>query len=224
MNKPSFAIFAVMLRPKSRGYIRLRSRDPYKHPMIDANYLSHPDDVATMVEGMKLGLRIGQSSAFRSKFGSKAFDMPLPGCEMHEFSSDKYLECVARTLTWTLYHPVGTCKMIDEDDNDDSGVVDSKLRVLGGIRGLRVVDASIMPTIVSGKCLQSPNSLRRCGSILILIFGGRPTGNPNAAIIMIAEHAADLIRFGKSRESNGIERSKLRTGANKSRRGWNASR
>lgn len=154
MNRPSFSIFAVMLRPRSRGFVKLRSRDPYKHPYIDANYLSHPDDVATMVEGLKLGLKIGQSNAFR-KYGSKVFDKPLPGCEMHKFLSDKYLECVARTLTFTLYHPVGTCKMVDRrDDEDGSGVVDTKLRVLGGIKGLRVVDASIMPSIVSGKCFQ----------------------------------------------------------------------
>lgn len=152
MNKPSFSLSPVMLRPKSRGYIKLRSKDPHKHPIIDANYLSHPDDVATMVEGLRLGLKVGQSNAFRSKYGSKVFDMPVPGCEMHKFLGDDYLECLARTLTWTIYHPSGTCKMVDQRQYDDSGVVDTKLRVLGGIKGLRVVDASIMPYIVSGKC------------------------------------------------------------------------
>lgn len=152
MHQPSFSIDPVLLRPKSRGYITLRSRNPYEHPVINPNYLSHPDDVATIVEGMKLAIQIGHSQAFRRRFDSRLFNVPVPGCEMYPFLDDQYLECVARTLTWTIYHPVGTCKMVNKYDNaDGSGVVDTELRVLGGIKGLRVVDASIMPTIVSGK-------------------------------------------------------------------------
>lgn len=151
MHQSSFSIDPVLLRPKSRGYLKLRSRNPYEHPMIDPKYLSHPDDVATIVEGMKLAINIGSSRAFRYRFNSRLFDMPLPGCEVYPFLGDPYLECVARTLTWTIYHPVGTCKMVDQTHDDGSGVVDTELRVLGGVQGLRVVDASIMPTIVSGR-------------------------------------------------------------------------
>lgn len=153
MHRPSFSIDPVLLRPKSRGYIKLRSRNPYEHPIINPNYLSHPDDVATVIEGMKLAIQIGQSQAFRERFDARLFDMKVPGCHRYAFLSDAYLECVARTLTWTIYHPVGTCKMVDRDNNDGSGVVDTELRVLGDISGLRVVDASVMPTIVSGKQL-----------------------------------------------------------------------
>lgn len=104
-----------------------------------------------MVEGMKIALKVGLSSEFRSKFNSRLLTRePLPGCGGYKFLSDPYLECVARTLTWTIYHPVGTCKMAE----DSTGVVDSKLRVMGGISGLRVVDASVMPNIVSGKFLE----------------------------------------------------------------------
>lgn len=153
-----------MLRPKSRGCIKLRSRNPYEHPLIDPNYLSHPDDVATLVDGMKLAIQFGSSSRLRSKFNARFYDSPLPGCEMHTFMSDKYLECTARMLTWTLWHPHGTCKMVcPYDDKDASGVVDNELRVLGGIKGLRVVDASVIPTAISGKqipCSQPPRPQR----------------------------------------------------------------
>lgn len=150
MKTPSFSIDPVLLRPKSRGYLKLRSRNPYEQPIINPRYLSHPHDVATTVEGMKLAISIGLSAPFRRRFNSRLFDKPLPGCRHLSFLSDSYLECVARTLTWTIYHPVGTCKMA-HGPNDSSGVVDSQLRVMGGVKGLRVVDASIMPNIVSGE-------------------------------------------------------------------------
>ena len=236
MHTPSFSIDPVLLRPKSRGWLRLRSRNPYDHPLIDPNYLSHPHDVATTIEGMKLAIEIGLSAPFRRHFNARLFDLPVPGCEHYAFLTDAYLECVARTLTWTIYHPVGTCKMV-ADERDPSGVVDSQLRVMGGIKGLRVVDASIMPKIVSGEycdCIiiiglrsdtllvwpfsltdfrqislsnQSPSSSLSfaCLPLLLLLlllpptkqFPTEPTAaNTNAPAIMIAERAADLIRFG----------------------------
>jgi len=152
LNAPSFSIDPVLLRPRSRGQLKLRTRNPYDHPLIDPNYLSHPHDVATIVEAMKMAIDIGHSASFRYNFNSQLFSLPVPGCEHYLFLSDPYLECVARTLTWTIYHPVGTCKMV-EDDQDPTGVVDSQLRVMGGITGLRVVDASVMPNIVSGEPL-----------------------------------------------------------------------
>lgn len=152
MKTPSFSIDPVLLRPKSRGYLKLRSRNPYDKPIIDPRYLSHPHDILTIVEGMKLAIDIGISGPFRKHFNSRLFSMPLPGCHHLPFVSDAYLECVARTLTWTIYHPVGTCKMA-AGGWDRTGVVDVQLRVMGGIKGLRVVDASVMPNIVSGKVL-----------------------------------------------------------------------
>lgn len=147
---PSFSIDPVLLRPKSRGYLKLRSRNPYEHPLINPNYLSDQRDVETLIEAMRMAIEIGESTQFRKHFNSRLFRLPVPGCELYEFLSDNYLECVARTLTWTIYHPVGTCKMA-ASKLDRTGVVDSKLRVMGGVSGLRVVDASIMPHIVSGK-------------------------------------------------------------------------
>lgn len=163
----SFALNPVLLRPKSRGYIRLRSANPRDAPAIDPRYLTHADDVWTLVDAMKICLALGMSPAFK-RLGARPLQTVMPGCEHYVYLSDEYLACVARSLTLTIYHPVGTCKMGPHWDT--SAVVDPQLRVIG-IKGLRVVDASIMPNIVSG--------------------------NTNAPVIMIAEKAADMIK-GKS--------------------------
>jgi choline dehydrogenase len=154
-----YSIGATVLRPKSRGQIRLRSRDPLAPPSIQPNYLSDPDDRSTQLAGLKLARRIAHASAFsKVRIGEQ-----LPGAEVCE---DEGLERYLRQQSETLYHPVGTCKM----GRDALAVVDAELRV-HGIQGLRVVDASIMPTLVGG--------------------------NTNAATIVIAEKASDFI-LGRS--------------------------
>ena len=160
----SFSLDPVLLRPKSRGFVRLASANPHDAPLIDPRYLTHPQDLATIVEAMKISLAIGMSPPFR-RLGAKPLQSVMPGCEHYVYLTDEYLACVARTLTLTIYHPVGTCKM--GSHWDANAVVDPELRVIG-IKALRVVDASVMPNIVSG--------------------------NTNAPVIMIAEKAADLIK------------------------------
>lgn len=145
-------------RPFSRGAVTLASADPLDRPIIDPNYLSHSDDVRCAVAGVRWNLEILYSKAFDDIRGEEV----APGAHLRR---DADLESFVRRTASTTWHPAGTCKM----GHDAMAVVDSRLKV-HGIKGLRVVDASIMPTIVSG--------------------------NTNAPTIMIAEKAADLIRNG----------------------------
>ena len=149
---------AYINRPLSRGEVTLTSADPLDRPVIDPKYLSDPDDLRCAVAGVRWNLRILQGKAFDDIRGEEV----APG---QTARSDADLEAFVRRTASTTWHPAGTCKM----GLDALAVVDPGLRVRG-MDGLRVVDASIMPGIVSG--------------------------NTNAPTIMIAEKAADLIRYG----------------------------
>lgn len=128
------------------GWLKLASSSPYDYPIIDPKYLHHPEDVLAMVDAMKICIKLVNTPAFR-RYNAQLWDKPFPECKDYALYSDKYLACVARTYTGTLYHPVGTCRM--GKANDSRAVVDPRLRVQG-LKNLRVADASIMPTIVSG--------------------------------------------------------------------------
>ncbi|WP_199249149.1 GMC family oxidoreductase [[Phormidium] sp. ETS-05] len=143
----------VPLRPQSRGYIRLRSRDALVAPLIQPSYLTAPEDLDCMVAGLQFARRIMRGKALAPFRGEEVF----PG---RKYGDD--LAAYVRDWAQTIYHPVGTCKM----GSDGMAVVDSRLRVRG-VAGVRVADASVMPTIVSG--------------------------NTNAPTIAIGEKAADLI-------------------------------
>lgn len=143
----TFSMYPVLLRPKSRGFVKLRSTNPNDPPIIDPKYLTHPDDIHAMVDAMKISIDVGLAPAYR-QFDSRLFETIFPGCEHYKIWSDPYLACAARVYTSTIYHPVGTCRMGRPED--PRTVVDQQLRVKG-IKGLRVVDASVMPYIVSGK-------------------------------------------------------------------------
>ena len=143
------------LRPESRGNIHIRSNDPLAAPAIRPNYLEHESDCRTIVSGLKLGRKLARTDALTGLIG----DEYRPGPDIE--TDDEWL-AFARQYGATIFHPVGTCKM----GHDPDAVVDHRLRV-HGLSGLRVADASIMPTLVSG--------------------------NTNAPAIMIGEKAADLI-------------------------------
>ncbi|XP_066938747.1 glucose dehydrogenase [FAD, quinone]-like [Macrobrachium rosenbergii] len=164
-DKEGFSIAPMLTRAKSRGSVTLQSRDPKVAPLIDPNYLSHPKDVENLVKGIKFALKVGGSPAME-KYGARFHDKTLPGCEREAKDSDAYWECVVRHLSATTYHIAGSCKMAPP--SDPYGVVDNTLKVRGVSR-LRVVDASIMPIVVSA--------------------------NTNAATIMIGERAADIIKL-----------------------------
>ena len=126
-----------LLRPQSRGTLRLASRDVGAAPLIDPAFFQHPDDMAQMVAAFKLTRTLLQQPALRAHWQRELWST--------ETRSDADIEALLRQRTDTIYHPVGTCKM----GTDPMAVVDAELRV-HGLQGLRVVDASIMPTLVSG--------------------------------------------------------------------------
>ncbi len=138
------SIYPVLLRPKSKGLIRLKSIDPYEPPFMDPKYFHSKKDLNAVVEGMKIAFKLSLTPALQ-KYGAQPFQTKYPGCESLILYSDDYFRCVAQTYTVTIHHMVGTCKM----GNDFDSVVDTQLRVRG-VKGLRVVDSSVMPTIISG--------------------------------------------------------------------------
>lgn len=163
-SEEQFSMLITLLRPESRGTVRLASTDPYEPPIFDPNYLSAKEDLDSMVAAMKVGIELGETEPMR-KIGAKLLPTKYPECREHELYSDDYLACMARSYLGTLWHMAGTCRMGRQDD--PRAVVDPRLRVKG-VRGLRVVDVSIMPTVVSG--------------------------NTNAPAIMIGEKASDMIK------------------------------
>ncbi|XP_063930092.1 glucose dehydrogenase [FAD, quinone]-like isoform X1 [Zophobas morio] len=145
---PAYNIFPILLHPQSRGYMRLKSRNPYDPPLCYGNYFSDPEgrDIKTLLAAIRYVQRMSQTTSFQ-RFGSKLYDALIPGCEGFVFDSDEYWFCALRSLTMSAFHQTGTCKMGPK--SDEEAVVDERLRVYG-IRGLRVIDASVIPVTLSG--------------------------------------------------------------------------
>uniref|UniRef100_A0A1A9W473 Glucose-methanol-choline oxidoreductase N-terminal domain-containing protein n=1 Tax=Glossina brevipalpis TaxID=37001 RepID=A0A1A9W473_9MUSC len=160
----AFDMVPVLLRPNSRGRISLKSRNPFAWPKMEGNLLQHPNDIQILVEGIEMILQLAKTSAML-RVDTKFNQRPFWRCEHLNFASQEYWHCCLRLYANSLQHQVGTCKM--GPFNDSGAVVDSQLKVYG-VENLRVVDASIMPTI--------------------------PAGHPNAVVIMIAEKASDMIK------------------------------
>lgn len=154
-----YSCHVCVLRPKSRGRVSLASADPQQLPLVDPNFLGEQDDVNVLVEGFKMARRLMDAPALAPLRIQELFS-----AHAH---TDAEIEQLLRERADTVYHPVGSCKM----GVDDLAVVDPQLRVRG-VEGLRVVDASVMPTLVGG--------------------------NTNAPAIMIGEKAADLIRAART--------------------------
>ncbi|XP_070535706.1 alcohol dehydrogenase [acceptor]-like [Ptychodera flava] len=134
-----------LLHPKSVGDLKLKSRNPLDDPLIDPHYLEDPDDVKTMIGGVRFIQKLTGTKAFRD-FGITPTYFKFDNCP-YEVDSDQYWEHVVRHLTLTIWHVCGTCKMGAKDDR--KAVVDPSLRVRG-LDNVRVVDASVMPHITSG--------------------------------------------------------------------------
>ncbi|MEP7253401.1 MAG: GMC family oxidoreductase N-terminal domain-containing protein [Ginsengibacter sp.] len=148
-----FSILPTLLKPKSRGWVKIKSANPFDSPVVQPDFLSEEEDLQILLAGVKKALEVLNAKAFSSY--RKSIITPV------DQSEKGIIEHIKKAVE-TVYHPVGTCKM----GNDVMAVVNDNLQV-HGIEGLRVVDASIMPTIVAG--------------------------NTNATTIMIAEKAADMI-------------------------------
>ena len=161
---PAFTVSVCNLRPTSRGHIRIKSPDPRAHPAIMLNYLSTDADRKVAVDALRLTRRIVTETETLRRYAPEEF---VPGPQLR---TDADLVKAAGDIGTTIFHPVGTCRMGRADDA--AAVTDSRLRVRG-LAGLRVVDASIMPTITSG--------------------------NTNSPTVMIAEQGAAMIRADRKR-------------------------
>ena len=144
-GQDSFVIYPVLLTPKSRGRITLRSGDPFAHPKVDMNYLSCKEDVDTLVKGMKTVLKLVSQPPFQA-IQSRLLPIRFL-CPRASFSSHEYLRCALKSYTVSFWHFSGTAKMGQVDDQHS--VVDTRLRVIG-TSGLRVIDASVMPLVTTG--------------------------------------------------------------------------
>ena len=161
-GKDGMTFLPGLLRPKSRGTIKLRSADYRDHPIIDPEYLKHPDDVNTLVSALKIVKSLFDSKAFKE---AKIEPLLNPLCKKHTAWSDDYYKCVVQNNVMTTYHPVGTCKMGSK--SDPMAVVDPNLKVIG-INNLRVIDASVMPRVVGGNTNAATVMIGEKGSSIIL--------------------------------------------------------
>ncbi len=160
-TEPGFSLAAWQQRPESLGYVRARNKNPFEKPQIQPNYLSHEEDRRVLLAGIKVSRRLMNTDALAPYFDYEGY----PGAHVQD--DDELLD-VARQRSTTLYHLMGTCRMGIE--TDPTAVVDDQLRI-HGLQNIRVIDASIMPSM--------------------------PSANLNAAVMMIAEKGADMV-LGKS--------------------------
>uniref|UniRef100_A0A1B0CHA4 Glucose-methanol-choline oxidoreductase N-terminal domain-containing protein n=2 Tax=Lutzomyia longipalpis TaxID=7200 RepID=A0A1B0CHA4_LUTLO len=159
-----WSAFVMQFRPKSIGYLRLQDKNPWHWPKFYPNYFKYEEDLEILLEATKEVIRISQTPAMQA-IGTRIWDRPLPNCAHLHFGTDDYWRCSIRTLSCTLHHQVGTCKM--GLSSDPTTIVDPHLHV-HGIQRLRVADNSIIPYPI--------------------------TGHTNAVSFMIGEKCADMIK------------------------------
>ncbi|CAF1427305.1 unnamed protein product [Adineta steineri] len=162
-NQWSIICLPTLLHPKSKGEITLTSRNPLEHPIINPHYLEEKDDVRKLIEACKLVDKIFQTEPFKDVIKPTAEEMNEDNRIDNE---DHFWELYVRKYSVTSYHPIGTCRMGREENPMTVVTVDTRVK---GVKGIRVVDASIIPESLSG--------------------------NANIPTIAMAERAADLIKI-----------------------------
>ncbi|XP_050080328.1 glucose dehydrogenase [FAD, quinone]-like [Anopheles maculipalpis] len=164
MNVRSFQYLPMLLKPYTRGKLRLKSTNPFHHPIFQYRYFEDDRDIEALVYGMQEAIRVTSQEPFR-RIGAELYRKQVPGCEQHPFGTHAYWRCHVMTLTATFHHQVATCKM--GPPSDPEAVVDHELRVYG-MRRLRVVDIGVVPFPF--------------------------TAHTSAIAFVIGEKAADLVR------------------------------
>ncbi|XP_054166056.1 glucose dehydrogenase [FAD, quinone]-like [Oppia nitens] len=183
-SSPQFTVWPILLRPKSRGWVRLSSANPLDQPLIHTNYLSDSSDLNILVEAMKESMRIVNSKPLQ-QLSPIPFVTLVPGCEPYLMNNqsvepketfnetlftESYIKCMIKSLTLSTGDYVGTCRMGSDESADK--VVDSRLKVIG-VNNLRVIDASVIPEI--------------------------PTATTNAVTVMIAERGSHFAKIIKQK-------------------------
>ncbi|KAK5648254.1 hypothetical protein RI129_003146 [Pyrocoelia pectoralis] len=166
LSKNTITLMGVLLHPKSVGNVRLNSANPFEYPLIDPMLLSdeEDEDIERLYQSIEMIMELINTFPFK-KLGTKLKNGPLPACKMHIYPSKQYWYCYLRQLTMPFFHPVGTCKMGPSPSN--GAVVSPELKIFG-VKNLRVADASVIPSSVSG--------------------------HTNSIAMMIGEKVADLIK------------------------------
>uniref|UniRef100_A0A182R106 Glucose-methanol-choline oxidoreductase N-terminal domain-containing protein n=1 Tax=Anopheles farauti TaxID=69004 RepID=A0A182R106_9DIPT len=164
VNTRSFQYLPLLLKPYTRGKLRLKSTNPFHHPRFAYRYFEDDRDIEALVYGIREAIRVTSQEPFR-RIGVELYRKQVPGCEQHPFGTHSYWRCHVMTLTATFHHQVATCKM--GPPTDPEAVVDHELRVYG-MRRLRVADIGVVPF--------------------------PPTAHTSAIAFAIGEKAADLVR------------------------------
>uniref|UniRef100_A0A182JEH8 Glucose-methanol-choline oxidoreductase N-terminal domain-containing protein n=1 Tax=Anopheles atroparvus TaxID=41427 RepID=A0A182JEH8_ANOAO len=169
-NIRSFQYLPMLLKPYTRGSLRLKSTNPFHHPVFHYQYFEDDRDLEALVYGVKEAIRVTSQEPFR-RLGVELYRKQVPGCEQHRFGTHQYWRCHVATLTATFHHQVATCKMGPPTDPD--AIVDHRLRVYG-VGRLRVADIGVVPFPL--------------------------TAHTAAVAFAIGEKAADMVREAGARE------------------------
>lgn len=165
LHETSVSILPILLHPKSVGYLKLKDKNTESAPIINPNYLQNDYDIKILLKGIDLIKKLLKIEPMK-QLGARLNTNKFPGCERHNFDTENYWECYIRHLTLTSYHPVGSCKMGQK--NDEERVVEMNFKMRNSNK-LFIVDASVLPTL--------------------------PSGNINAAVVMMAEKASESIKI-----------------------------